>query len=219
MYFPGSNLFQYERLEPYLHMKVGYEQIFVGRKGTGSPFHHAAVYNMFYMIDGVKRWYFIDPYDTFLGYPLAILGRAAMFMMCLWPDEYNVEAFPLFKYCPVYTADIGPGDVLFNPPWWWHSIRNITETTVGVASRWHTDGICGHKFVMTEEDYDIYRVGSFFFFVGHQSWSFLHGILQSPSPRYDEHVTLREIKNRYVHKQIQIASEGGIKALGITTKY
>ena len=70
--------------------------------------------------------------------------RAASIIGCLWPGEYNAEAFPLFKYCPTYYAEVGPGDVLFNPPWWWHAIKN-SENTVGVASRWHTDGIVGHK--------------------------------------------------------------------------
>jgi hypothetical protein len=214
-----SDLFQYEKLEPYLHMKVGYEQIFVGREGTGSPFHHAAVYNMFYQIDGKKQWWFIDPYDSFLCYPMAFLGRAAGALQCLWPNQYNKEAYPLFPYCPVYTAVLEPGDVLFNPPYWWHSIKNLSETTVAVASRWHTDGIAGHQFLMTEEDYDCYRVGSLFFMLGSSSWSFLHGILQTPSPRFDEHVTLRESKNRYVHKQMDVADAGGIDAFGVKTKY
>jgi hypothetical protein len=138
-------LFQYEKLEPYLKMKVGYEQLFIGKEGTGSPFHSAAVYNMFYQINGTKKWYFVDPYDTMLLYPVASIGRAASLVMCLWPDEYNVDAFPLFKYCPVYSTDLNPGDVLFNPPWWWHAIRNTSDTTVAVASRWHTDGIAGNN--------------------------------------------------------------------------
>lgn len=80
-------------------MKVGYEQIFVGREGTGSPFHHAAVYNMFYMVDGQKTWWFIDPYDTFLSYPIATLGKAAGVLLCLWPNEYN-------KKVHTYIVDI-----------------------------------------------------------------------------------------------------------------
>jgi hypothetical protein len=211
--------FEYEGLEPYLKMKVGYEQIFVGKKGTGSPFHNASVYNMFYQIDGVKRWWFVDPYDTFLAYPIILFGKAASVLFVLWPSAYNVEAFPLFKYCPVYTAELQPGDVLFNPPWWWHSIKNVTETTVAVASRWHTDGICGQNLTTTEENYNIYRWGSFAFFQGLASWPFLHSILQTPSPRYDEHVTLREKNNRYVHKQIQHAETGGLDMFGIKTKY
>jgi hypothetical protein len=212
-------LFQYERLEPYLKMKVGYEQFFVGRRGTGSPFHNAAVFNMFYQINGTKKWWFIDPYDTMLAYPLAICGRAAGFICCLWPNEYNEAAFPLFKYCPVYQAELQPGDVLFNPPWWWHSIKNTSETTVAVASRWHTDGIAGHKLMMTEEDYETYRWGSFSFLMGFTSWQFLHNILQEPSPKFDEHATLRETNNRYVHKQIKIAEEGGVNAMGVTVKF
>jgi len=93
---------------------VGYEQIFVGRQGTGTPFHHAAVYNWFYQVDGKKHWWFIDPYDSFLTYPVAILGRAAGFSFCLFPYEYNEKAFPLFQYCPMYSAVLEPGDVLFN---------------------------------------------------------------------------------------------------------
>jgi hypothetical protein len=200
-------------------MKVGYEQLFVGREGTGSPFHHAAVYNMFYMIDGKKQWWFIDPYDTFLSYPIAVLGKAVGGMMCLWPNHYHKEAFPLFPYCPIYSAVLETGDVLFNPPWWWHSIKNISTTTVAVASRWHTDGIAGHQLLMTEEDYDIYRVGSFFFMMGLSSWPFLHGILQTPSPKFDEHITLRESKNRYVHKQMDLAEAGGLNFFGVKTPF
>eukprot|EP00401_Gymnodinium_catenatum_P078595 CAMPEP_0117478956 /NCGR_PEP_ID=MMETSP0784-20121206/11630_1 /TAXON_ID=39447 /ORGANISM="" /LENGTH=323 /DNA_ID=CAMNT_0005273355 /DNA_START=96 /DNA_END=1067 /DNA_ORIENTATION=+ len=213
------NLFEYERLEPYLQMQVGYEQIFIGKEGTGSPFHNASVYNMFYQVDGKKTWWFVDPYDTFLGYPAALLGRAAGVLMCLWPIDYNKEAFPLFKYCPVYKTELEPGDVLFNPPWWWHSIKNTTPFTVGVASRWHTDGIVGDKLVTSEEDYDIYRIGTLMFLMGRASWGFLHGILQTPSPRYDEHMSLRETNNRYVHKQIAIHEAGGIDAGGVKTKF
>jgi hypothetical protein len=200
-------------------MKVGYEQLFVGRAGTGTPLHHAANYNMFYMIDGKKQWHFVDPYDSIMGYPLSIFGRAANFMFCLFPDEYNKEAFPLFEYCPVYSAVLDPGDVLFNPCYWWHAVKNVTPTTVAVASRWHTDGICGHNWVMTEEDYDMYRYGSFAFFAGFHSYGFLHGILQHPSPRYDEHQTLRELNNRFSHKQRKISEEGGLDVLGVSTKF
>lgn len=213
------DLFQYERLEPYLKMKVGYEQMFVGRKGTGSPFHNASVYNMFYQINGTKKWWFIDPYDTILGYPLAICGRAAGFLFCLWPGEYNEEAFPLFKYCPMYQAELQPGDVLFNPPWWWHAIKNTSDTSVAVASRWHTDGIAGHKLMTTEENYEIYRWGSFAFLAGLKSWGFLHGILQEPSPKFDEHATLRETNNRFVHKQREMSENGGVNAIGVTVKF
>ena len=80
-------LFEYKALEPYLRMKIGYEQLFIGREGTGTPFHHAHVYNWFYQIDGVKKWWFIDPYDTLLAYPVVVFGRAAAMMNVLFPYE------------------------------------------------------------------------------------------------------------------------------------
>jgi hypothetical protein len=212
-------LFEYERLEPYLKMKVGYEQIFVGKQGTGSPFHNASVYNMFYMIDGKKKWWFIDPYDTFLAYPIILMGRAASVLLILWPTAYDKLVFPLFQYCPLYSAVVEPGDVLFNPPWWWHAIKNITEHSVAVASRWHTDGICGHTLKTTEENYNIYRWGSFAFFHGFSSIPFLHSILQTPSPQFDEHMTLREKNNRFVHLQIKHAENGGVDLAGVKTKF
>lgn len=212
-------LFQYKKLEPYLQMKVGYEQLFVGKQGTGTPFHNAAVYNMFYMIDGQKKWWFVDPYDTFLAYPIVLFGRAASVIGCLFPIDYNKEAFPLFKYCPVYTAVVSPGDVLFNPPWWWHAVKNVTPVTAAVASRWHTGGIVGGTCLGSEEDYDVYRFGSFAFLNGLASWKFLHGILQEPSPKFDEHTTLRETNNRFVHKQIKVADQGGVEVMGVKTKF
>ena len=72
---------------------------------------------------------------------------------------------------------------------------------------------------MSEENYDIYRFGSFAFLNGFMSWSFLHGILQEPSPKYDEHATLRETNNRFVHKQRIISAEGGVTAGGVKCKF
>lgn len=37
---------------------------------------------------------------------------------------------------------------------------------------------------MTEEDYDVHRIFSLFFFAGWASVPFLQSILKTPSPRY-----------------------------------
>lgn len=42
----------------------------------------------------------------------------------------------------------------------------------------------GHNLTMTEEDYDVHRIMSFFFFAGWGSIPFLQEILKTPSPRY-----------------------------------
>merc|ERR1712146_786884 len=72
----------------------------------------------------------------------------------------------------------------------------------------HTDGIVGHTLKTSEEDYNIYRLGTFLFLAGQQSLTFLHGILQTPSPRYDEHTTdMSTNKYRYQKKVVFKDSE------------
>ncbi len=70
----------------------------------------------------------------------------------------------------------------------------------------------------TEENYDISRYASFAFFIGTSSYKFLHNILQEPSPKFDEHATLREKNNRFVHTQYKMHKDGGIDMLGYTVK-
>ncbi len=209
-----NELLEVERLEPYLKQNRGYSQLFVGKKGTGSPFHSAAIYNMFYMIDGRKKWYFVDPFDTPLIYPIYAFGSNSAISCCLYPDEFDRNEFGAFNYCPYYSTTLDAGDVLFNPPWWWHCIRNISENTVGIASRWHTGGIGGHKLMMTDENYDINRFGSFQFFSGLQGIPFLHRILQAPSPATNPHNTMREKGNRYVDMQYKLATPPGFRMFG-----
>ena len=191
-----------ERMSPYIKKGLGYAQLFIGRKGTGTPFHCAGTWNWFNMLDGKKTWYFIDPEYSYFAYPFMVLGQVASFMMCLYPEDVDLDKYPLWKWCPYYQATLNPGDVLLNPPWWWHAIRNITPTSVAVASRWHGDGGVGRGFLFTSENYNINRLFDWGFFVGiYNSVTFLHSVLGHPSPSFDEHMTLRERNNRFTHKQ------------------
>ncbi len=65
---------------------------------------------------------------------------------------------------------------------------------------------------MTEEDYEINRLFSWLFQLGFESVPFLHSILKTPSPNYDEHSTLRERKSRYVSDQERM-SQGEVKGM------
>jgi hypothetical protein len=194
-----------DRLNDYIGKGLGYCQLFMGKCGTGTPFHNAAVWNWFNQLDGKKTWYFVSPEHSHLLYPFAVAGRVASFANILFPNECDDVAHPMFKFCPVYETTLDAGDVMLNPAWWWHAIKNITPTSVAVASRWHGDGTVGRGFMMTEDNYDISRMHSFNFFSGYQGFGFLHGILKTPSPQFDEHTTSREVNNRFTDKQRQLA--------------
>lgn len=76
-----------------------------------------------------------------------------------------------------------------------------------MASRWHGDGKVGRGFVFTSEDYEINRFFDFLFFVGGESYQFMQNVLSTPSPKYDEHTTLRERNNRFGHHQSKFSGE------------
>ena len=198
--------FESHRLEPYVKKTNEYSQFFIGRQGTGTPLHNASNSNMFLMVDGSKRWYFIDPYDTYLAHPFYVWGGAAAMLLALFPDEYDESVMPAFKYCPYYYGDLNPGDVLHNPPWWCHGIRNTGEKTVGVATRWLTGGLVGAQLTSMEEDYNIHRWASFNFMTGPNSIPFMHQTLKESTPSYDEFSTVRERDTRYSHQQIAAAT-------------
>ena len=75
------------------------------------------------MVDGSKKWYFIDPYDSYICAPLFRSGVAAGGCLAMYPDDYDESVMPAMKYCPYYSVELQAGDVMLNPSWWYHAIR------------------------------------------------------------------------------------------------
>ena len=129
---------QVDRLVPYAgSLEYHYSQMFLGYKSTGSPLHAANTWNFFLMVNGAKRWTFIDP-DHFEFVHTALTDNLVYWLSdsLSFPHFVDAERHPMFRYCPRYTVVLEPGDVLLNPPWWWHAIENLTPSSVGVSSRW-----------------------------------------------------------------------------------
>ena len=51
------------------------------------------------------------------------------------PFEPDYDKFPLFKYIDRVHVKIEAGDVFYNPPYWWHSVKNPSDS-IGVGYRW-----------------------------------------------------------------------------------
>ena len=56
-------------------------------------------------------------------------------------ESYNTHlTIPNFtelaKSVPRIEIVLEPGDVLINPPMWYHEVENISETSIAMASRW-----------------------------------------------------------------------------------
>lgn len=111
-------------------------QLFLGF-ADGAPFHCANFWNFFIMVDGEKQWTFVSPEHSLqvgaLVNPTAIYSDACVTGKGgTWRDESEIFK----RYCPKYRTVLKKGDVLLNPPWWWHEVKNITPFSIGIATRW-----------------------------------------------------------------------------------
>lgn len=113
-------------------------QLFLGGPGTGTQYHCARGTNFFVNIFGEKEWIFVNPHHTPWIYPeVHSTGLHAIAMVDYRKSaSQQQEKFPLYSRIPVFKAHLKPGDVLINPSWWWHAIRNLTPATIACSTRW-----------------------------------------------------------------------------------
>mmetsp|Transcript_11266 Transcript_11266/g.12144 ORF Transcript_11266/g.12144 Transcript_11266/m.12144 type:complete len:437 (+) Transcript_11266:54-1364(+) len=114
--------------EPYVPYAA---QIFLGygskdiNDTTGTLMHSAASANLFLQVKGGKDWTLLPPrYSIFIQPSLGFFTPAAK--AAKKPSDSGV---PLFK------VSLNEGDMLFNPPWMWHEVKNREGLSVGVATR------------------------------------------------------------------------------------
>ena len=108
-------------------------QVFIGGKGTKTTLHCAGEHNLFTQVHGRKHWFFIEPQaDVWLNPPVT---RAPYFHSMFNPEEPDHVAYPGMATTQIWECTLEPGDVLFNPPFWWHQVHNLTAS-IGVGFRW-----------------------------------------------------------------------------------
>ena len=133
--------------EPYLKSKIEWfstfkaYQVFFGGKGTVTNLHNANASNFFTQIVGEKEWYLypISSTPVFDPSPTDGMSRGAPIRTKEGPfDPFNPNfeyPYQLFEYIDSYHMILKPGDIFFNPPYYWHAVRNNTES-IGMGFRW-----------------------------------------------------------------------------------
>ncbi len=115
-------------------------QVFMGGKGTYTPLHNANQGNLFVQVYGEKNWVLYSHYYTPIIDPLPArnLYRNAPakvdHVFNPFEDEFE-PPFKLYKYMDGLTVNLKPGDVFWNPPFYWHTVKNPTDS-IGVGYRW-----------------------------------------------------------------------------------
>lgn len=121
---------------------VTFTQIFIGGKNSNTGLHNSHADNLFAQMHGEKEWilypnYFtplIDPPST-TGGTYRITPKRGTHGQPFNPFQPDFKDFPLYQYIDGYKVVLEPGDILYNPPYMWHSVRNNTES-IGLGYRW-----------------------------------------------------------------------------------
>jgi hypothetical protein len=113
-------------------------QVFMGLKDMGSDIHSAMGVNIFRQMVGSKKWWFIPPSQTpYLKPSINVNGFSSHTNTLVGVG--GGEESPWMKKIERYTAVVHPGDLLINPPWFWHGILNQGDAAdslvVGVPTR------------------------------------------------------------------------------------
>lgn len=102
--------------------------LWIGPKGTVTPFHYDRRNIFFFQISGVKRFILASP----VAAPY-IYNQYSVFSK-VDPEHPDYKKYPLFRNVRLYTVDLQEGDALFLPVAWWHKVRSLTQSiSVGTS--------------------------------------------------------------------------------------
>jgi hypothetical protein len=116
-------------------------QVFIGGEGSYTGLHNANQSNLFVQTYGEKKWALYSHYYSTIIDPSPIhnLYRTAPRKKVegpFNPFEPDFSApYELYKYIDGYEVHLKPGDILWNPPFYWHAVKNVTDS-IGVGYRW-----------------------------------------------------------------------------------
>tara|TARA_B100001540_G_C15781889_1_gene631421 strand:+ start:401 stop:1402 length:1002 start_codon:yes stop_codon:yes gene_type:complete len=108
-------------------------QVFIGGKGTNTSLHAASENNLFTQIYGKKHWYLYPPENDIIFTPP--ITRSPYFHTLFDPEKPDYSLFPNAKHIVTWECELNAGDILYNPPSWWHHVTNKTNS-IGVGFRW-----------------------------------------------------------------------------------
>jgi len=98
---------------------------------VGTGWHCDICNNFIVQVVGVKRWIMVDPIYSVYMRPTMVNGKTAI------AGAHVSIAKETLPYFPHHIVDLHPGDMLYNPEWYWHSIENrpVGPYSFGLVSR------------------------------------------------------------------------------------
>ena len=100
--------------------------MYVGGPGTSTSLHCAGVSNLYVQAYGRKKWVLIQPEFTPFMYPA--LGLGLNWQSRVDFRDPNDEAVRCIATSTSIETILEPGDILWNPPFVWHGVMNVTQS-------------------------------------------------------------------------------------------
>jgi len=110
-------------------------KMYVGGPNTSTSLHCAGISNLYVQVYGRKKWVLVQPEFTPFMYPALSNGLNWQSRVDFRDPDY--EVCPLYRYVDRYETVLEPGDILWNPPFVWHGVMNLTESIA--VSLWWTN--------------------------------------------------------------------------------
>lgn len=125
--FPGEFLPDFFRTAWWL-----FTQFFVGPSGAVTPLHFDSLltHNLFFQIQGSKRFVLVDAADRHCCYPYRWRWSPVD------PEAPDLERFPKFREARVRSCVVEGGDLLYLPPGTLHKVTSLTSS-VSFNIDWH----------------------------------------------------------------------------------
>jgi len=108
-------------------------KMYVGGPNTSTSLHCAGVSNLYLQAYGRKKWVLISPKFTPFMYPALSKGLNWQSRVDFRHPDY--ATCPLYRYVDRHETVLEPGDILWNPPFVWHGVLNVTES-IAVSLWW-----------------------------------------------------------------------------------
>mgnify|MGYP005849373173 FL=1 len=99
--------------------------LWIGPKGTITPWHHDLTNNLLVQFHGRKRVRLVAAAQT-------ALMRNHLHCYSAFGQDPDCSAAPVGLRPRIWTVDIGPGEALFIPVGWWHRVEGL-DLTMGAS--------------------------------------------------------------------------------------
>eukprot|EP01091_Cochliopodium_minus_P015451 TRINITY_DN5508_c0_g1_i1.p1 TRINITY_DN5508_c0_g1~~TRINITY_DN5508_c0_g1_i1.p1 ORF type:complete len:358 (-),score=98.19 TRINITY_DN5508_c0_g1_i1:28-1101(-) len=101
--------------------------LWVGKAGVLSPLHFDEPNNIFYQIEGQKKFTLFSPKNWVNLYPFPN-AHSCDRQSQVDIENPDLQKFPKLVNAEAWEAYVGPGDTLYLPPYWWHQVESLTQS-------------------------------------------------------------------------------------------